>query len=343
MLFAIQLAEKGLISDSLIRIGIRKLLRERIHQIEHDALSSQAWITRLEDTPLAEAAADANRQHYEIPPEYFETVLGKHLKYSAAFWPDGCDCLDTAEATMLRLTCERAAIADGQKILELGCGWGSLSLWMAAHYPHSEIHAISNSTSQRVHIEAQCRARGLKNLSVRTVDINNFDPGEPFDRIVSVEMFEHVRNHRRLIRRIHDWLRPGGKLFVHIFSHSRQTYLFDARSNKDWMSQYFFTGGIMPSVDLLPTAAAGILNEEARWLVNGCHYSRTLEAWLEKQDAKRDQVLRIFEDCYGSENARLWFQRWRIFYMACAELFAFDRGKEWPVTHYRFSKSEHPA
>ena len=243
-----------------------------------------------------------------------------------------------AEHEMLRLTCERAELADGMDILELGCGWGSLSLWMAAHYPGSQITSVSNSNSQREYIEGQARERGLDNLKVITCDINEFSPDGQFDRVVSVEMFEHVRNHRKLFGQIHDWLKPGGKCFVHIFSHHSSTYLFEARSPKDWMSRYFFSGGIMPSSTLLVSAAEGILNCEDKWFVNGEHYSKTLEAWLDKQDANKESVMQTFRDCYGKD-AKLWFQRWRIFYMACSELFAYNQGKEWPVMHYRFTKA----
>jgi cyclopropane-fatty-acyl-phospholipid synthase len=338
MSFAIQLAERGLATDTMIRRGIRKLLAERLEAITTWPKTESEWIAELESKPLAEATDAANAQHYEIPAAYFQTVLGRHLKYSAGYWPEGCESLDESEAAMLELTCERAELSAGQRILELGCGWGSLSLWMARHYPESTIVAVSNSRSQRVYIEAQAQNHGLTNLQVITCDINAFEPEGVFDRVVSVEMFEHVRNHRQLLRRIHDWLKPGGKLFVHIFSHHQHTYLFEAKSDKDWMSQYFFTGGIMPSAELLPQAAETLV-EEARWVVNGRHYSRTLEAWLTKQDAHADEVLAIFRQCYRPREAKLWAQRWRIFYMACSELFAYNGGEEWPVMHYRFTKA----
>ncbi len=239
---------------------------------------------------------------------------------------------------MLELTCQRADLQDGQQVLELGCGWGSLSLWMAAHYPASRITAVSNSNSQRAYITAQAEARGLDNLRVITCDINDFQPEGQFDRVVSVEMFEHVRNHRKLFGRIADWLVPGGRLFVHVFSHRSHAYLFEAKSSKDWMSRYFFTGGVMPSAGLLPTAAEGSLESEEQWAVNGVHYSKTLEAWLQRQDREKSAVMRIFRETYGTRGAKLWFQRWRIFYMACSELFAFDQGEEWLVMHYRFRK-----
>jgi cyclopropane-fatty-acyl-phospholipid synthase len=206
---------------------------------------------------------------------------------------------------------------------------------MAAHYPESKITSISNSHSQRAFIESQAKERGLSNLTVITCDINAFQPEGHFDRIVSVEMFEHLRNHRELLKRVHQWLKPDGKLFVHIFAHKTEAYLFEAKSSKDWMSKYFFTGGIMPSADLLPTAAEHLTLEES-WPVNGTHYSKTLEAWLKKQDQNKNEVLAIFNECYGKKDAKLWAQRWRIFYMACSELFAFSGGNEWMVMHYRF-------
>lgn len=339
MSIGIQLAERGLATDKMIRGGIRKLLRERLEAIAQDPKTQAEWIAELESAPLAVDTDAANAQHYEIPAAYFRTVLGKHLKYSSGCWPKGNESLDESEAAMLERTCERAQLMNGQRVLELGCGWGSLSLWMSAHYPESQIVVVSNSQSQRAYIESQAAERGLTNLKVVTCDINEFQPEGSFDRVVSVEMFEHVRNHRQLLRLIADWLNPGGKLFVHIFAHCKQTYLFEANTAKDWMSQYFFTGGIMPSAELLPTAAE-TLEEEARWTVNGKHYSRTLEAWLSKQDQNADAVHEIFQKCYGSQDAQLWVQRWRIFYMACSELFAYNDGEEWPVMHYRFVKPQ---
>jgi len=339
MSLMIKLAEQGRLPDSLIRTGIRKLLAERLDSVHTDAKTTADWIQLMEQRPLAEHTKEANEQHYEIPAAYFKTVLGPNLKYSSGFWPDGVETLEQSEAEMLRLSCERAELADGQDILELGCGWGSLSLWMAAHYPKSRITAISNSNSQREYIESQAKQRGLENLKIITCDINHFTPDTQFDRVVSVEMFEHVRNHRALLKNVATWMRPGAKLFVHIFAHKTDAYLFEAKSSKDWMSKYFFTGGIMPSADLLPTAAEQLKLEDS-WPVNGQHYSRTLEAWLDLQDAHRSEVMATFTDCYGRKMAKIWFQRWRIFYMACSELFAYAGGNEWMVMHYRFQKPE---
>lgn len=334
----IKLAERGLLPDALIRVGIRKLLGERISSAQRLNKTDADWIKELSAKPLAEKTDAANEQHYELPADYFQAVLGKHLKYSCGYWPEGVASLDASEEAMLRLTCERAGLGPEQSILELGCGWGSLSLWMAEHFPESRVTSVSNSGSQRQFIETKARERGLDNLEVITRDINDFQPEGQFDRVVSVEMFEHVRNHRKLFKQIRSWLKPGGKCFVHIFSHQNATYLFEAEGPKDWMSRYFFSGGIMPSSNLLTSAAEGILICEEKWFVNGNHYSHTLEAWLQRQDAQRESVLRTFRECYGKD-AALWFRRWRMFYMACSELFAYKEGREWPVMHYRFVKA----
>ncbi|HAV13388.1 MAG TPA: SAM-dependent methyltransferase [Opitutae bacterium] len=338
MNLAINLAERRLLSDSMIRKGMRQLLAERLEIIHATPKTAQQWVEDLQARPVAEDTDAANDQHYEIPAPYFHDVLGPHLKYSSGIWLDGCESLEASEAAMLQLSCERAELQNGQQILELGCGWGSLSLWMAAHYPDSQITSVSNSNSQREFIENRAKERGINNLTVITCDINEFEPETTYDRLVSVEMFEHVRNHHALFERIHGWLKPSGKIFIHIFAHRSQAYLFEANSSKDWMSKYFFTGGIMPCVNLLPTAAADYFDEESRWEVNGQHYSKTLEAWLEKQDSKERQVLEIFYQCYGKD-AKRWLQRWRMFYMACSELFDYNEGKEWFVMHYRFAKA----
>ena len=335
MSILLKLAECGFFCDSIIRWGIRKLLAVRLLTINKNPTTDKEWISRLEIGSLAVETDTANSQHYEIPATYFQSVLGVHVKYSSGLWPDTDTTLDESEAIMLQLTCERAELINGQKILELGCGWGSLSLWMASNYPRSEVVAVSNSHSQRAYIESKVEERGLKNLRIVTCDINEFKPEDTFDRVVSIEMFEHVRNHRQLLNLINDWLVPGGKLFIHIFSHCKYTYLFDVKNESDWMSKYFFTGGIMPSVELL-NIASDKLEEEARWMVNGKNYSRTLEAWLKKHDAEFSTVNKAFIDCYGLKEAKIWEQRWRIFYMACSELFAYSDGKEWPVMHYLF-------
>ena len=336
MSLSIQLTERGLLPDALVRRGIRRLLRQRIREIAEDPRGDADWVRELGAGSVAEATDAANEQHYELPPDYFATVLGPHLKYSSGLWDQGAGDLASAEADMLRLTCERADIGDGHRVLDLGCGWGSVSLWIARRFPRCAVTAVSNSRTQARFIESRAAEFGLTNLRVTTADINRFAPGEPYDRIVSVEMFEHVRNHRELLRRARGWLAPEGRLFVHIFAHRRHAYLFEDESAKNWMTRHFFTGGIMPSEGLLPAAADGTFEPEATWTVNGRNYSRTLEAWLQRHDAEREAVLRIFRGCYGSPFARLWFHRWRLFYLACSELFAYNEGREWRVAHYRF-------
>ncbi|ADE54541.1 SAM-dependent methyltransferase [Coraliomargarita akajimensis] len=341
MNLALNLAEHRYLNDTLIRVGIRKLLRERLRHLSTNPRSDTSWVEELKNGPIAEHTEEANEQHYEIPAAYFQTVLGPHLKYSCGLWNHPSDTLEVSEQAMLQLSCERAQIEDGHSILELGCGWGSLSLWMAEHYPNSRITTVSNSHSQADYIRNQATQRQLDNLTVLTADINNFSTESSYDRIVSVEMFEHVRNHHALFERIRNWLKPDGLLFVHIFAHKQQSYLFEPRSDKDWMSKYFFTGGIMPSIELLPTAANGILKEQQRWRINGTHYSQTLEAWLKLQDGNEAQIQPLLQQTYGDQY-RIWLQRWRIFYMACSELFAYNEGTEWCVMHYLFQNQARP-
>lgn len=334
---AITLMERGLIPDRLIRMGIRRLLRQRLREQASQDNNEPKLLAEFRASPIALHTDAANEQHYELPPTYFQHIMGQHLKYSACYWPDDVNTLDDAEAAMLELTCERAEISDGQTILELGCGWGALSLWLAQHYPAAQITAVSNSTPQREFIEAQCAERKLDNLSVITANMNNFDTSQRFDRVVSIEMFEHMRNYQALLARIAVWLRPQGKLFVHIFSHRRYTYPFETASADDWMGRYFFTGGLMPSRRLLPTFDDDFELEQ-QWQVNGQHYQRTCVAWLANQDRNREAIMALFRDTYGEADAVRWFRRWRVFFMACSELFGFRDGEEWDVSHYRFSR-----
>ncbi|MDH3282038.1 MAG: class I SAM-dependent methyltransferase, partial [Gammaproteobacteria bacterium] len=268
---------------------------------------------------------------------FFQTVLGKYLKYSCGYWDQAEQTLDDAEAAMLALTCERAALHDGQRILELGCGWGAVTLWMAEQYPASQIVAVSNSNTQKRFIDQQAAARRLSNVQVITADINDFSPATDFDRVVSVEMFEHARNYQELMRRIASWLAPAGQLFVHIFCHREFAYPFEERGRYDWMSRYFFTGGTMPSETTL-LQFQDRLTLDQQWRVSGLHYARTANAWLRNTDDNREAVLSIFKQVYGPAEADRWLQRWRMFFMACAELFGYANGEEWLVGHYRFEK-----
>ncbi len=334
---AIFLAERGWLPDGLVRLGIRRLLAERVRAIETDTESARqaamsTLIQQLDRSPIALATDSPNRQHYEVPAELFRRVLGRHLKYSCGFWPAGTADLDAAEAAMLERTCDNAGLEDGMDILELGCGWGSLSLWMAERLPASRITAVSNSTSQKAFIDGIAAERGLDNIEVVTADMNDFDVDRTFDRVVSVEMFEHMRNYRELLTRVRRWLRPDGRLFVHIFCHRRYPYLFESRDDSDWMATHFFTAGLMPSDDLL-FRFDDQLRVERHYAFSGEHYQRTAEAWLRRLDGEREAVLALFREVYG-EDHRLWYHRWRIFFMACAELFGFHRGQEWWVSHY---------
>ena len=338
---ALGLAERGLLPDFLIRLGIRRLCARRLHEERQGGLATQdercaQRLAQLKRSPVAIHAAAANTQHYELPAEFFRLCLGPRMKYSGCYYPDGDETLEAAEEAMLSLTCVRAELADGQDILELGCGWGSLTLWMAERYPAARITAVSNSSGQRRYIETQCRERGLVNVRVLTQDVGQLAlPERQFDRCVSVEMFEHLRNYEMLLGRIAGWLRPGGKLFIHIFAHRTLMYPFETAGAGNWMGRHFFTGGQMPAADTL-LHFQGDLRIERRWLLDGGHYARTANHWLERQDRRRGEVLAVLRQHYGG-SAVLWLNRWRIFWMACAELFGYAAGSEWLIAHYLYA------
>ncbi|MBS0320754.1 MAG: class I SAM-dependent methyltransferase [Proteobacteria bacterium] len=339
---AIAATERGIVPDALIRAGIRRLLRARLAAIDAGdaaaaATRSDAFVAAMREAPIALLPEKANAQHYEVPADFFGEVLGLHRKYSSAWWPPGVDDLDVAEERALAATCERAELADGQRVLELGCGWGSLTLWMARAYPRSRILAVSNSHSQRAYIEDAARRRDLANVEVITCNAEHFDPQRTFDRIVSVEMFEHLRNWPRMFGRVARWLEPEGRFFMHVFVHRSTPYAFDVADDTDWMSEHFFSGGMMPSDDLA-LRFQDDLALLARWRWDGTHYARTAEAWLARMDEGREAIWPILSATYGAANAGLWWTRWRVFFLSCAELFGYARGQEWWVTHYLFAR-----
>ena len=340
--FALDLSESGYIPDLILRRGMRLLIKQRLKEINASnpglmAIDQNLFIQQMKSAPIAILTEKANEQHYEIPAIFYRHVLGSHRKYSSCYWDESTSNLSQAEELSLKKTCENAEIKNGMSILELGCGWGSLTLYMAENFPLSKITAVSNSHSQREFILSQAKQRNLTNIKLITCDMNDFEPEDNFDRIVSVEMMEHMRNYQKLYEKISLWLNDGGKLFKHIFVHRTTPYSFDVKDETDWMSQYFFSGGMMPSDDL-PLWFQDHLNIEKRWRWDGTHYERTANAWLENMDNNRDIIFPILEQTYGEQEAEKWWNRWRMFFMACAELFGYQQGNEWWVSHYLFSK-----
>jgi cyclopropane-fatty-acyl-phospholipid synthase len=340
----IRWCERGWLPDPVVRAGMRRLMRARLQAEcagdgEHCANALQLLLDELRRSPIAIETGAANTQHYEVPTAFFAGHLGPYMKYSCAYYPRGNETLAQAEQAMLECYVDRAGLADGQRILDLGCGWGSVSLWLAQRFPRAEIVALSNSHSQRRFIEEQAERRQIANLRVITGNIVDFEMPEGdtrFDRIVSIEMFEHMKNYGSLLAKLSRWLRDDGRLFVHIFAHRTLAYQFASRDTTDWMSRHFFTGGTMPSAALL-LHFQDDLRVTRQWWLNGDHYARTAEHWLDALDAGRARLLDILSATYGND-AALWLQRWRMFYMAVAELFGYARGSEWGVAHYLFEK-----
>jgi len=340
MKLGILLMEQGLLPEWFIRMGIRAMCRSRLREEKRNGCESEAamfmnFVERLRTEPVAVLTGKANEQHYEIPAVFFEKILGRHLKYSSGYWHSDTKTLDEAEVAMLQLTAERAELADGMEILELGCGWGSLTIWMAERYPEARILGVTNSHSQRDYIIQRAADRDLKNIEVVTSDMNTFTTGYRFDRVVSVEMFEHMRNYETLLDRISTWLKPGSKLFVHIFTHRKYAYFFQQEGDMNWIGRHFFSGGIMPSDHLLLYFQRNLAIEQ-HWRCSGTHYKNTAEAWATNMDKNKESLLDILREAYGKGNELLWYRRWKTFFLACAEMFGFNRGEEWLVSHYRF-------
>lgn len=339
---SLKLVESGLVPDQAIRAAIRALSKKRLIQEgrydpEQGAQRYMDVLNMLKHSQIAIETDKANEQHYELPTAFFEAVLGKRLKYSACFFPHDRTGLDEAEEFALQIYSDRAQLNDGQHILELGCGWGSFTLWMAERYPNAKITAVSNSATQRQHILSKAEKYGLMNIDVITCDVNVLELEQnAFDRVVSVEMFEHVRNYQKLFEKIQAWLKADGLLWCHIFCHRFLHYPFEIKSEYDWMSRYFFTGGLMPaSSTFLHFQQHLELSQHWQW--SGTHYEKTANAWLENMDRNAEQLKPLFEEVYA-QDAAAWWQRWRIFFMACAELFGFEQGQEWIIGHFLFKK-----
>ena len=342
-MIGVEWAEKGWIPDPLVRFGVRGMLRKRLREEEDraagaPAAAAEAWREEMRKSPIALVPREANRQHYELAPELFEAVLGPRLKYSCCYWPAGVASLAAAEEAMLELSCERAGLRDGMSILDLGCGWGSLALFAAERLPGATVLAVSNSRPQREFVLRRAAERGLRNLEVVTADMNDFDPGRRFDRVVSIEMFEHMRNWPLLLERIAGWLEPDGRLFLHVFCHRTLSYPYEDRGGDDWMARHFFTGGMMPSEHLIREFSSD-LEVEAQWRVGGEHYERTSRAWLRRLDAAGPELDDALVRTYGARDARVWRQRWRLFFIACEVLFGHGHGREWYVTHALLRRS----
>lgn len=336
------MAEKGVLPDFLIRFGIRKLSRVRLDKAkyatkEQVAKWHQDWVNNLKQSPIALVPEKANEQHYEVPSSFFEHCLGPNLKYSSGYWPDNVTSLEESEIAMLELSCKRAKINDGNRILELGCGWGSLTCFMAKKYPKSKITAVSNSKDQREYILNRCSNEKIDNVEVITADMNDFAIEGKYDNVISIEMFEHMRNYKELLSKISKSLNENGSLFIHIFTHEFLTYPFLDEGDGDWMAREFFSGGMMPSHNLLLYFQDDLKIEHV-WRLSGTHYEKTSLAWLNEMDKNKNSIIKIFRETYGEESAKMWFQRWRIFYLSCEQLFGYNGGTEWGVSHYRFVK-----
>ncbi|MCX7997921.1 MAG: cyclopropane-fatty-acyl-phospholipid synthase family protein [Leptospiraceae bacterium] len=336
------LLERNLLPDFLIRFGIRRLLAQRLKDedkgnTEKNQAALLEFIEGLKKSPIAIHTLDANEQHYEVPTEFYKYVLGKRMKYSSGYWTSANDTLDTSEENMLRLSCERAELEDGMEVLDLGCGWGSLTLYIAEKYPNCKVTGVSNSKTQKEYIDSVCKQKGFQNVQIITQDMNVFEIEKQFDRLMSVEMLEHMKNYEKLFSKFARFMKKDALFFVHIFTHKTYAYHFEVKDETDWMSKYFFTGGMMPSDHLLLYFQKD-LEILKHWHVSGKHYQKTSEGWLRNMDKHKKEILPIFEKTYGKENVTKWWVYWRVFFMACAELWGYRNGEEWIVSHYLFKK-----
>ena len=331
----IYLAERGLVPDSLLRLFIKQFSLSRLTEAmsEH---KKKSVIDGLNRGPIAENTIDANEQHYEVPADYFKAVLGPRLKYSCCLFDDETTTLGEAEIEMMELYLDRAQIEDGQTILDLGCGWGSLSLFLAERFPNCNVYSVSNSKDQIEHIENIAKEKNLKNIHPEVQDVNSLSLEKEFDRVVSIEMFEHMRNYKDLLEKVNHFLKPDGLLFIHIFCHKETAYLYEESGEKDWMTRNFFRGGIMPSNDIFSYFDA--FDVKKIWRVNGAQYTRTLDEWLKIHDQKKEMIISIFKQHY--QKPSIHFYRWRLFYIACSEFFSINRGEEWFVSHYLLSPNQ---
>jgi cyclopropane fatty-acyl-phospholipid synthase-like methyltransferase len=337
-----RILQSRLLPIDLLRLGVRISIQVRLRRqyrkgVERQNTQKRALIRKFKRSPIAIHTHDANLQHYEVPTAFFQNVLGKRMKYSCCYWPAQVTSLDQAEEAMLRLTCERARVQDGLRILDLGCGWGSLTLWIAEQYPQCEVMAVSNSRTQVAHILSEAARLGVKNVRAQTADVAKWTPDERFDRVLSIEMFEHMKNYEALMARIATWLEKDGLLFVHHFSHTQFAYEFDAANPVDWMARTFFAGGTMPSHDLL-LYFQNDLNVVSHWAVSGLHYARTLRAWWDRMHANYKEIMHLLEGNYGAGSARERYRNWELFFLMTEETFRLRRGEEYLVTHLLFEK-----
>ena len=339
----IEAIERGWLPDNMTRWLTRRLCDRRLQELRQKNVSTEHFAEQMKNAPVAPVPEKANEQHYELPAEFFELMLGPRLKYSCCHFENDTTTLEQAEVAALTQSCERAELADGMEILELGCGWGSLTLWMLEKYPNSKVTAVSNSRWQRELILARAeKIQARDRLNVITADMNDFNIDAEFDRVVSCEMFEHMRNYQTLLQRVAGWLKPDGKLFVHIFCHEDFIYEFETEGASNWMGRYFFTGGIMPSFDVF-SQFKDDMRVRKSWSWNGTHYERTCNAWLDLLDDRKPAAMEILKATYGEQEASRWFQRWRLFLIAGAELFGFQNGQQWLVGHYLLEPSKTPA